>query len=416
MTTPNDDNSSVKHLLYRYAAGEISKKEEEELFVWIKNKDHDEQLSIFLAEMVDSQEPDEQYNKEHWEGIIRQIVESNFIQESDLASGRGKGRTEKKWVDFWVRGVAAIIVVSLLSIGTYWLMKDRKISSLEIADVSARYKNDVPPGRNKAILTLGDSSKIVLNDVHKGKLAQQGGSEVMKLLDGKLAYSVGGKTTDEKIMYNTVSTPRGGQYEITLPDGTQVWLNAVSSLRFPTRFGGDKREVTLTGEAYFEVAKNPRKPFFVHIAFPGHRERPAATVRVLGTHFNIMAYEDEKTVNTSLFEGAVSLLRSSGNPIEIVPGQQVQLKNDNSVKIVHANDNAIAWKKGLFSFKSEHIQTIMRRAARWYDLKVTYMGTPTPDTFSGTISRSVNLSQLLKILEMSGVKFIIDGRKIIVMS
>jgi transmembrane sensor len=269
------------------------------------------------------------------------------------------------------------------------------------------YKNDIAPGGNKAILTLADGSKLVLNNSKNGALATQAGIQIVKQ-DSTLSYK-GTAGNNSQASYNTITTPYGGQYQLVLADGTKVWLNAASSLRYPTSFTGKDRSVELTGEAYFEVAKNKNQPFNVKTA--------TQTVQVLGTHFNVNAYSDEKTVKTTLLEGSVKVSSATAN-VMISPGQQSALAK-NGLFVIDKDldtDEIVAWKNGVFQFNEADIQTIMRQIARWYNIDVEFKGTIPANTYHGKISRNSNVSQVLKILELSGINFTIEGRKITVKS
>lgn len=270
------------------------------------------------------------------------------------------------------------------------------------------------PGTNKAILTLADGKQIVLDEAKNGNLADQGNTKVIKL-NGQIAYNEfamavpNGKNA--AVAYNTVTTPRGGQYQLILADGSRVWLNAESSLRFPTSFQGKERRVELAGEGYFEIAKDATKPFIVKINTTSEEKDE---VEVLGTHFNIMAYNDEGIVKTTLLEGSVKINRN--NKIAMLkPGQQAKLQNQ-SIKVVEDvdTDEAIAWKNGYFQFTSANLQQVMRQIARWYDVDISYEGKIPERKFGGKISRDNNASEVLKVLELSKVKFRIENRKIIV--
>jgi ferric-dicitrate binding protein FerR (iron transport regulator) len=313
------------------------------------------------------------------------------------------------------RWAAAAIILVMVSAGVY-LMNTHSSEKYPIAlnDQSGRYKNDVAPGGDKAILILGDGSRVILDNTKNGTIGNQGNSRVLKIDAGKLAYNMqaGGKNIPKVIPFNTVSTPRGGQFQIELPDGSTVWLNATSSLRFPTAFiKGKERKVELTGEAYFEVTKNETMPFKVIVN--------KMEVQVLGTHFNVMAYNNEHDIKTTLLEGSVKINSTVNNKsIVIKPGQQASLDNSNSEINVSQNvdiDLVVAWKNGYTAFKSADITTIMRQVERWYDVDVNYEGTIPVRTFTGKISRNANLSELLRLLEVSKIHFTIDGRKITVL-
>lgn len=332
------------------------------------------------------------------------IMERTVFQQNE--KGKVISIVSKNW--YKVAAVASVIL--LLFVGMYFFKPARsKEIAKNIAPVKP-LKNDVAPGGNKAILTLADGSTIVLDSLENGSVAQQGNSKIIKLNDGKLAYEVarGGKQKTQKVAYNTVSTPRGGQYQLTLSDGSQVWLNAASSITFPTAFTGNKREVSITGEAYFEVAHNALMPFDVKVG--------NIKVKVLGTHFNVNAYDDEDAIKTTLLQGSVKV--SKGNEdILIVPGEQARVNKASAKITVKKNidlEEVVAWKNGLFQFDQAGIKTIMRQIARWYDIDVEFEDGLPDKKYDGKIYRNVNASQVLKILEEGGIHFKIENKKVIV--
>ncbi|HEY9559191.1 MAG TPA: FecR domain-containing protein [Anseongella sp.] len=304
----------------------------------------------------------------------------------------------------WVGRVAAAAAILLLVGGSsyFWIHTAWEKKST-ITAVSS-FKNDVAPGSNKAILTLANGSTIILDNVHKGQLTSQGNTKVMKIDSGLLAYK--GENSDvlskrngeakNKIIFNTLSTPRGGEYQLILPDGSRVWLNAASSIRFPTVFTGKEREVEITGEAYFEIEKNTNMPFVV--------KKGNVEVQVLGTHFNVKAYDDEANITVTLLEGSVKVIAEDrGLETVIMPGQQARINNVGQIALVKNADmdRAIAWKEGRFEFHG-NIQDIMRQIARWYNVEVEYRGDMTQKDYGGAISRYENISKVLKMLELTG--------------
>lgn len=303
-------------------------------------------------------------------------------------------------------GIAASILGILVVASFLLFNKNGSRQVVKTVPGDHKFKNDVDPGGNKATLTLADGSVILLDEAKNGLLAQQGAAKVIKL-DGKLLYNPDVNITGQ-IVYNMISTPKGGQYQLELPDGSLVWLNATSSIRFPTSFTEKERRVEITGEAYLEVAKKPSKPFVVTVN--------GSEIRVLGTHFNINAYGDEDNLRTTLLEGSIKFI--DGNSSHILhPGQQSQLRKDRTVKVVSKVDvdEVVAWKNGLFSFENAGIETIMRQLARWYDVDVDYRGR-IDDLFIAEMHRNIKLSDVLKALELTGkVRFEIEGKKIIVM-
>ncbi|NOW98047.1 FecR family protein [Mucilaginibacter sp. SG564] len=266
---------------------------------------------------------------------------------------------------------------------------------------------NIPPGGNRATLILSNGSTINLNDTKNGALANEKGVVIHKNADGRITYDESShNATPGANVFNTVITPKGGQYQLVLGDGTKVWLNAASTLKYPVTFSGIKREIELSGEAYFEVAHDQHKPFLVI--------SNGQTVEVLGTHFNVNAYPDEKMTRTTLLEGSVKV--SAGEMTsKIRPGQQVQFK-DGHLAIAQADiEEAIAWKKGFFYFKDDDIQTVMRQLSRWYDVVVKYEGQIPTREFSGQMNKNINASQLMHILSIEQIHYRIEGRTIIIM-
>lgn len=276
-------------------------------------------------------------------------------------------------------------------------------------------KGGIAPGGNKALLTLADGSKITLDDAVTGQLAKQSGARVSKAAKGQLVYTADNTLPNSnalaRTVFNTIETPKGGQYQVTLPDGSRVWLNAASSLRYPTSFNGKVRTVELTGEAYFEVAKNAHKPFKV--------VSNNQVVEVLGTHFNISSYSDENSVKTTLLEGSVKVLSTKANQSKLLkPGEQSNISyssNSFSVQMVNT-EGVIAWKNGYFLFADEDLKGIMNKFARWYNIDVQYQGNVDNLRFGGMVSRSKDLEQALKVIEQTGsVKIKIEGRRVTIM-
>ncbi len=305
-----------------------------------------------------------------------------------------------------VATAAAIVVV--LSTSALLLLKKSSSNSVAHTPAKNAVQNDVAPGGDKAILTLADGTKIVLDSAANGSLTEQGGVKVIKL-DGQLAYKKDTNTTE--VLYNTITTPNGGQYQLVLADGSKVWLNAASSLRFPTAFIGLERTVELTGEGYFEVTHDAQKSFLVKVN--------DVEVKVLGTHFNINAYEDEELVRTTLLQGKVKVTKS-GNSLLLNPGQQAA-SNRSSEAINMVNDvdvdDVVAWKDGLFNFEHSDINKILREFARWYDVEIQANGALNGrQQFFGIISRNTSLASAIKVLKSGStdIQYRIEGRKLIV--
>lgn len=309
----------------------------------------------------------------------------------------------------WLSAAAAVIIIAV-SVTFYLIHRQRLQHPVQ---QFVKLPDDALPGSNKAVLTLANGQKIILNNSPKGKLAQQGNVTVEKDTDGLLTYSVApgensSQVTDARPMFNTVITPRGGQHHLILADGTNVWLNAASSIKYPTDFTGNERRVKITGEAYFEVAHNALKPFRV--------VSDGQVVEVLGTHFNIDAYADEPVVKTTLLKGSVKVTNTgNGNSVMLRPGQQATLSGSKQIEVTEADlEAAVAWKEGDFIFKNQTLPDIMRKIARWYDVDVDYGDYRNSTlTFSGEVSRSRKLSAVLQMLETTAaVKFTIRNNKV----
>jgi len=342
----------------------------------------------------------------------RQAMEQQLLEQLQQRLQSPDETVEKNNVRslFW-RSAAAVLLVGLSS-ALYIYYRPVQKPALAVETVQPKPAPDIAPGGDKAILTLSDGAQVVLNDAGKGLVAQQGKTALCKRADGQLEYitdASAGKDAEEKIGYNTVTTPRGGQYQITLPDGSRVWLNASSSIRFPTRFFGNERRVETTGEVYFEVHKDPSLPF--HVSTDGH------DIEVLGTTFNLMAYDDEPHIKTTLVEGSVKVTNLQQTQL-LKPGEQsIALKEKETLKVVRADlDEALAWKTGQFIFNNEDLESIMRKVARWYDVEIDFKENFRDLRFTGGMSRFENVSGVLKMLELTGtVHFTIKERRIEVM-
>ncbi len=385
--------SDFNNLLEKYLRGNCTA--EEQLFIEQWLEDHKTEPNEW-TEMSKTA-------KSEWMASL--FVDIRNALHSNNQQGRAKVYRIKRKA--WLRVAVAASIIGLVILGTYlWFNRyeQKEIAKSEVKKND--YKNDVLPGGNKAVLTLGDGSTIMLDEAQNGALTQQGGTKVIKL-GGKLSYAPAGAGTKE-VLYNTIVTPRGGQYQIELPDGSLVWLNAASSLRFPTAFIGKDRRVEITGEAYFEVAKNKSMPFIVSIE--------SSEIQVLGTHFNVMAYKEESNIKTTLLEGSIKFVHGNNSSL-IRPGQQTQLTNSGQIKVLDDIDidAVIAWKNGNFDFDGVDIETVMRQLSRWYNVDVEY-NKKTDVLFYAEIPRNTKLSEVLHALEYtSKVKFGIDGKKIVVM-
>lgn len=385
----------LQYLVNRYFDGTCTNDEQLELARYIDAAANDDALKAVLEETWSNYQPTAEMPAD----MPGRVLTAVFAQEQTRPARVRRLQN--------LRMVAAAAVLLALAGTAYLLLKPRDKAT--IATELPRFRNEVPAGGNKAILTLGDGTVITLDSMANGLLAQQGQVQIVKTATGQLSYQ-GGGDAKETTALNTIRTPRGGEYRLTLPDGTQVWLNAASSITFPVVFAGAERNVQVSGEVYFEVAHNKAKPFHVTVG--------EMSVEVLGTHFNINAYAGEAAVKTTLLEGAVKV--ASGNERrQLAPGQQavVTVAGNMQVEDDVDLDEVIAWKNGYFQFNDADIRSVMRQLENWYDVKVAYENGKVPErSFGGGIQRSLPLTRVLKILEENDVKFRVEGRNITVLN
>ena len=399
------DRNRIIYLVERYGTKQATTAEENELFEIVNQVGYNNELRHEVTMIFEEIEP-EQLSTGMRERILNNVFTPSQSNTMAPASGEESLAPVRRLFSWrWVGAAAALIV--LIGTGTYFLFSNAGKTEIAKTDNQNTIKTDVSPAGKKAILTLSDNSTIILDHAANGIITQQGNTKISKLNDGQLTYS---PLTDKptEVLYNTITTPRGGQYNLTLADGSKVWLNAGSSLRFPASFTGRERKVVLTGEAYFEVAKNVTMPFRVNIADKGE-------VEVLGTHFNINSYADESTINTTLLEGKVKV-SAAGNKQLLSPGQQAKLTANGQISLNNNVDidQVMAWKNGVFNFANADLQLVMRQLARWYDVDIIYEGEIPQREFAGEMQRDLNLSQVLRILEKNNVHFKIEGNKLIV--
>lgn len=352
-------------------------------------------------------------------GLLKDDLK-NAVDESITAYQAVRVNAGKRTVYRW--SISAAIILICAGLGFFYYPKknnfhqavnNRPNKEIPVSDTDSHVpKVDIVPGGSKAVLTLANGQKIRLIDVNNGMLAKQANVQITKIADGQLVYSISPnhqESSNLKSQYNTIETPKGGRYQLQLPDGTKVWLNSASKLTYPSSFTSHKnRRVVLNGEAYFEVAKDKDRPFLVKTIMQ--------EVEVLGTHFNISSYADEPAVKTTLLEGSVKVIGINGNDKILKPGQQSILTVDNiTVEDINTKQRAVAWKNDQFVFESDDIQYVMRMISRWYNVDVEYIGDIPENKFGGAISKFENISEVLKSLESTGrVKFKIEGRRILV--
>ncbi|SEL99989.1 FecR family protein [Chitinophaga rupis] len=392
----SSDPFHVSSLLARKLYGTLTAPEEAELEAWLnESADNRAVLEKLLSESIRKQEI------EH----LHEFDEETALKKVWARIGEPENTGSNTLKGYIIKIAAAAAIVIALSV-SFWIYKAK--SPTERLSYQAK-STEIPPGANKAILILSNGAKIDLQAAQSGKIAYQAGAVVSKRADGKIDYAATAKPGTAAAL-NTLSVPKGGQYELTLPDGTLVWLNAASSLTFPVAFTGKERQVKLTGEAYFEVAKDPGKPFLVNV--DGKQ-----TVEVLGTHFDIKAYNDDPEIRTTLLEGSVKVSCKNSHAI-IKPGQMAvnDLKAPLSVRNADL-DEVMGWKNGLFVFNDERMEDVLRIAARWYDVDVEYQTDVSQKKLRGIVSKYNNIRELLdNITITSGIHYKIEGRRVILMN
>lgn len=295
---------------------------------------------------------------------------------------------------------AAAVVLLLLAAGIYFLLPAGQKKAPEMAQQVIKHP-DISPGRNGAVLTLSDGSAVVLDSMHNGEVANQNGTKVM-LQNDAITYAPGRLSSGTPAL-NVLSTPRGRQFSVVLPDGTKVWLNAASSVAYPTAFNGRERRVEVTGEVYLEVAANAAKPFYVSI-------NKQTTVQVLGTSFNINAYTDEPAIKTTLLQGSVRIVKEKKANI-LKPGEEAITSSGTDIRVQPANiAKVMAWKKGIFDAEGEGTAAFLRQLARWYDLEIVYHGPVPEKKFHGKLGRDLQLSQVLEVLSQFNIQYKLEGK------
>ena len=379
-------------LIQKYLANSLSRQEEQELVRLSHDAGNMEQLEAMIeSDLHEGQFANGENDK------LRQLIYSRLLQKIN----------EPKVIPInWRRIAVAASVILAIGLGSYFLFLNKTGKKTEIVKIIPSGDIEAPKS-TKAMITLANGQKVYLDSVTNGILAKQGNVNVEKAANGEIVYSgPSASSGSNEVVYNTLVNPRGSKVvNLTLQDGTKVWLNAESSLKYPVAFVGNERKVEITGEAYFEVEKNASMPFRV--------KKGEAEVEVLGTHFNVNAYEDEANIKVTLLEGSVKISKD-GLTGMLKPGQQAQINSE--IKLLDNADieQAMAWKNGLFSFDRADIKTIMKEVSRWYDVNVVYNG-EVKDLFRLKTSRNTSVSNIFKILETTGkVHLKVDGKTIVI--
>lgn len=388
------DQNRLKILYAKLVSGEISDQDLDVLLDWFDTSDSRE-LEAMIAKELESTEFPEVYPA----SAILTGQRVFAALKNEIGREAALSHKAKLW-----RGIAVAAAVAACVFGVvifYYQQSDKHEVQTEIA-----VSRDVAPGKQGATLTLAGGKKIRLADAANGQLARQPGVTVSKLANGQLVYELTSSEGTDPAAVNTLSTAKGETYQLRLPDGSMVWLNAASSLTYAANLlEGGQRRVKLNGEAYFEIQKDQMHPFVV--------ESRGQHVEVLGTRFNINSYADEPTAKTTLLEGSVQL----NHRTVLKPGEQATISDAGGISISQADlDEAVAWKNGKFIFADENIESIMRKLERWYNVEVSYEGPPPGETFTASIGRFDNISKILhKLSYTNNVHFKIEGRRVIVM-
>ncbi len=386
-------------LLKRYLDNTITTAEAETLFMWLKDAslENDKEIEAIMAAFYKNayEEGTKQPEPTRRENLDKLLKAINTTEEKAITPVR---RLYKKW---WM---AAAAVVLLLGIAGYFTLFNKK---QPVAEIAATLPKDIAaPQTNKATITLSNGQVILLDSLNNGKLTMQGNVQVIKNSNGDVVYTVTGD--ESTIAYNTLYNPKGSTVQnLTLSDGTKVWLNSETSLKYPIAFVGNERKVEITGEAYFEVARDTKRKFMV--------SANETTTEVFGTHFNVNSYTDNGFVKVTLLEGSVGVSKEN-SAVKIVPGEQAVVVNNQPVTVSNNVDlqEVMAWKEGMFKFKETTIEPLMQQIARWYDVDIAYEG-KVHNHFVVTIPRTVSIMNVFKILEETGnVHFKVEGRKVTV--
>ncbi|SHN45230.1 FecR family protein [Chitinophaga sp. CF418] len=386
------DQQRIHYLISGFLEGNLSAAEKAELDDFLKDPANRETFVTAASHLTEVEEQDA--FDESLEPVLSRVLDVDRTPVTPARIVRFR-------FPYW--RVAAIVVLAA-GIGSYFYWSHRTSQTPPLAQNESATPAVILPGSNKATLILEDGTTVPLDSTGHQTIRQ--GNTIVQRNNGQLLYS--GQPAAAKLSYNILATPKGGQYQVVLPDGTKVWLNAASRLKYPVAFAGSERLVELEGEAYFETVKDAHKPFKVKA---GDFE-----VQVLGTSFDIMAYKDEKNTHTTLISGAVKVASEKESRL-LQPGQQAVVNTDAGIGVNVVNtDEVIAWKNGYFSFRDADIAAVMRQLERWYDVTVSYPSGIPKGTFSGEMGRGLTLAEALKILEQTNVNFKIEeGRHIVIL-
>lgn len=389
--------NGLSSLFRQYLAGTLSPADRSAFLQQVANDQSEDEIKALIEEEITRIQPDADASGASLTDEQADLIFDHIIAVKETSPAY---YTWGRRLPLWIGSAAAVL---LLLAGFYYYRSGKAEPAQPVAQMPV---NDVAPGTTGAVLTLSNGQKILLDSLHNGSIAKEGSATITKE-NGGIVYAPGWAQKGE-LVYNTLTTPRAYQYQLTLPDGTKVWLNAESSIVYPTAFTGRERLVTVTGETYFEVVENKQQPFIVQY---GNKR-----IEVVGTHFNVNDYSEETDSRVTLLEGAVKVHNGSNSGV-LKPGQQAIINKANEfIRITDQvdTDQVMAWKNGHFDFRETDLKTLMRQLMRWYDVDVEYQQGVPERYFTADISRNKNLSAVLKILELNRIHFRIENRKIIV--
>lgn len=396
MNKMQNETKRINSLFDKYLNGSLTEAERQEFLDYVEDPLFQFQINTLLSEAFDNQTELRDVDISERQLLLDQILKKDSLEKQESK------------IRLWPRigTVAAAIATVIVSAGIWFYSSSKNNGKQDVPE----FAHDVAPGKNGATLTLGNGRKILITGTSAGKIATEAGVKISKTKDGQLVYEVIEKS-NVPITYNTLTTTQGEQSQVLLPDGTQVWLNAASSIKYPATFNGNTRIVELTGEAYFQVSHDKSKPFLV--------KTPKESIEVLGTHFNVNSYADEPVHRTTLLQGRIRIVAGSQTAV-LTPNRQAEIGTDLSLKINGPIDpeEAVAWKNGFFQFHHADIKTVMRQFSRWYDVSVSYEGKLPDYHFSGEIHRNLTAAQALDILSLSKIHYKIEstsnGKRIII--
>jgi len=388
-------DQNIATLIDRLLNGSITPEEKETLAKWILRDGDEKDLHLMMERAWSDFKPGQTLPAEKADELLGSVLQKIKEEEEPV-------RLRRRPIRLYRLAAAVLLFVIVTGAGIFLLRKQTGSPSAVVASGDV-----LPPSANKAVLTLSNGKTIVLDSAVKGNIATQRATAIIKKGDGDIAYQTDGKT--EEVEYNTLTVPRGSRIaHVTLSDGTRVWLNSGSSLRYPVTFNGPDREVEVTGESYFEVAQDKAHPFVVN--------KGNNAIKVLGTHFNVNAYDEEGPMKVTLLEGSVKVTSSADNSL-LLPGQMAVMNAGQKIDVDKNADieKVMAWKNGYFNFSSADIRTVMRELARWYGLELVFNNV-TNEKFHVEVSRDIPLSKVLRILEMTDkIHFNISGNKVTVL-